>query len=163
MVGLNSESWIYPILSEFFKIREHNVYEPQKREGPSEVRCYRRVYEIFYSIKLILYSKLLSCHSNYIVLFVIQSKYEVTRVYTPGYPGSPHLFPKETMPICVHLLASCSINGPPESPWHASVPPCAYPAQTKSDVIGWKYAWLQSSLRQMGNEACCWALLSLPP
>lgn len=50
------------------------------------------------------------------VFLSIQSMYLVTLVYTPGYPGSPHLFPNETIPICIHLPSCFSINGPPESP-----------------------------------------------
>lgn len=100
------------------------------------------------------------------ILSLIQSMYRVTLVYTPGYPGSPHLLPNDTIPICIHRPSFFNINGPPESPcnhevgcvcvcinyayretrrvryraglftWQASFPPSFSPAQMKSSLIG---------------------------
>lgn len=36
--------------------------------------------------------------------FLIQSRYSVTLVYTPGNPGVAHRRPKDTIPIKYHFL-----------------------------------------------------------
>lgn len=52
-----------------------------------------------------------------LIFFVIHGMKWVTRVYTPGYCPFPQPMPQETMPTCVHVLPSCTISGPPESPY----------------------------------------------
>jgi len=50
-------------------------------------------------------------------LALIQSEYDVTRVYTPGLSFSAQRIPQETTPTTAHLPdAIWYIRGPPESP-----------------------------------------------
>jgi hypothetical protein len=38
---------------------------------------------------------------------------KVIILLTPGYEGSPHRFPKDTIPSCTQCESISSINGPP--------------------------------------------------
>ena len=55
--------------------------------------------------------------------------------YTPYRPGRAQPMPQLTAPIRYHLLSLEQTSGPPLSPWHASIPPAAYPAQRMRFVM----------------------------
>ena len=44
-------------------------------------------------------------------------------IMLPGHWGSAQLLPQETMPCWTAVSPLPENNGPPESPWHASIPP----------------------------------------
>jgi len=62
----------------------------------------------------------------------IHSLKALTRVYTPGLPGSAQPSPQETTPTRVNgpLEESLWKRGPPLSPWQESTPPSGTPAHT---------------------------------
>merc|ERR1719231_805571 len=63
------------------------------------------------------------------VLLQMKSWWEDTRVYTPGKFGSAHPLPQDTIPTTTKRPWFSFVNkGPPESPWHESLPPSAKPA-----------------------------------
>ncbi|KAK3916319.1 Cation-transporting P-type ATPase B [Frankliniella fusca] len=45
-----------------------------------------------------------------------------TRVYTPGKPFLAQPSPQDTMPTCLTTSPTLETSGPPESPWHESLP-----------------------------------------
>ena len=45
---------------------------------------------------------------------------ELTFVQTPGLLALPHPSPHEVTPTRIGCSSNTQINGPPESPWHAS-------------------------------------------
>lgn len=44
-------------------------------------------------------------------------------IIIPGHCGSAQLLPQETIPCWTAVSPLPENNGPPESPWHASMPP----------------------------------------
>uniref|UniRef100_A0A2M4B3D1 Putative secreted protein n=1 Tax=Anopheles triannulatus TaxID=58253 RepID=A0A2M4B3D1_9DIPT len=57
------------------------------------------------------------------MLFLIQSVYSITLVYTPGTPAVPHFCgPKLTTPSKYQVPETWRISGPPESPLQVSLP-----------------------------------------
>lgn len=55
------------------------------------------------------------------IFLVIHGWKCVTRVYTPGYWPLPQPMPHDTMPTWTHCWPSCTISGPPLSPWKPSI------------------------------------------
>merc|ERR1719325_16491 len=60
-----------------------------------------------------------------------------TRAHTPGYIGLAQPYPQDVAPSTYQKPPFSQTNGPPLSPWHASVvPPLLSPlAQSMSSVI----------------------------
>ena len=60
---------------------------------------------------------------SYVELSLIQGRYSVTLVYTPGKSGSAQRAPQDTTPHSSHVLVAgfMQFRGPPESPWHESL------------------------------------------
>lgn len=79
--------------------------------------------------------------------FLIQSRYSVTLVYTPGNPGVAHRRPKDTIPIKYHFLVWLSniTSGPPESPLVILCNLCEYDCKTNLQFdctyLTWIFGW----------------------
>ena len=59
---------------------------------------------------------------NYLsICSFIQLTYFWTFVYTPGIPSVAHPMPQETIPEMYCCPSTSQTNGPPESPWQASL------------------------------------------
>ena len=98
------------------------------------------------------------------MLFLTQSKTVVTLAYTPGLLGRAHPIPQLTTPAMTALPLSLQTNGPPESPWQASLPPTlGYPAQSMVSVILPPYAELHWPLVIAGTLTYWRSLVADPP
>ena len=76
---------------------------------------------------------------------------------------SAHPIPQLTTPVICHLPSTRHTSGPPESPWHASIPPSKYPAQILSFLSLWPSISEQSSRFTNGTVATCkWAFELVP-
>ena len=84
------------------------------------------------------------------IIEAIQSKLSATEDQTPGYPSYAHPIPQEVTPTRVATPSSTQTSGPPESPWHASLPPSIIPSPLKSGVP----AQIMSSENKLSLYSC---------
>ncbi len=54
---------------------------------------------------------------------ILKNSSSTMTIMLPGHWGSAQLLPQETMPCWTAVSPLPENNGPPESPWHASIPP----------------------------------------